>query len=79
MLTAPVGKELFVEKPTCVKDPEVGMMYMESVSLNETLEELAVIVQGTVVSELSTVKVMLVETEASEGPERPKYASPFIC
>jgi hypothetical protein len=45
--------------------------------LNVTSEELAVIVQGTVVSSSSTVKVTFVATSAQVGyPVVPMYASP---
>lgn len=49
----------------------VGMMYMDKVSLKETVEELAVMVHGIVESELSMVKVTLVDTEALDGPVSP--------
>lgn len=44
---------------------------MERVSLNETVDELAVMVQGMVESELSMVNVTFVDTEALDGPLSP--------
>ena len=45
--------------------------------MNVTSEELVVMVQGTVVSSSSTVKVMFVATSAKVGyPAVPTYASP---
>ena len=51
-------------------------MYISRVSLKETVVELAVMVQGTVVSLVSVVKVMLVAVP-QDGADWPIYASPF--
>lgn len=78
VVTAPVGKVLLLEKPTCVNDPVVGTMYIDSVELNDTVELFGEIVHAVVVESESRVKVTLVLTAAHDGAAAvPAYASPI--
>lgn len=52
-------------------------MYNSSVSLKETVVELASMVHGTVVSLESVLKVMFVDVPDQVGASRPMYASPI--
>jgi hypothetical protein len=55
----------------------VGTMYNSSVSLNETVVELASMVHGTVSSLESVLKVMFVDVPDQVGACNPMYASPI--
>jgi hypothetical protein len=71
VVTPPVGTVPLVDtKPTCSKEPLVGIMYISRVSLKETEVEFALIDQGTVVSLVSAVKVMFVDVPQL-GPSEP--------
>lgn len=77
VVVAFVGRESWLEaKPTWVKEPESGTMYIEIVSLKITVLELAVIVHGSVVETESVEKVTFVERSAKAGTVLPIYASP---
>lgn len=81
MLTPPVGKSVLAAKPTAANDPLVGIIYNSLVELNETVDELGWMVQGTVVSLSSMVNVIAVETDAFRVPmlsPPPKYAYPIF-
>jgi hypothetical protein len=79
VVTPPVGVSAEEANPTWLNDPEVGMIYISSVELNLTDVELDVMVQGTVVSELSAVIVTLTEVPVQlEGTDSPTYARPGI-
>jgi hypothetical protein len=68
VVTALVGKvSLLEEKPTCVKSPVVGTMYIDLVELKDTVVLLGEIVQAVVVESGSRVKVIFVAAVAQEG------------
>jgi hypothetical protein len=68
VVTASVGKvSLLEEKPTCVKSPVAGTMYIDLVELKDTVVLLGEIVQAVVVESGSRVKVIFVATVAQEG------------
>jgi hypothetical protein len=68
VVTALVGRaSLLEEKPTCVNDPVVGTIYIDSVELKDTAVLFGEIVQAVVVESGSTVNVIFVATVAHEG------------
>ncbi len=67
-MTAAVGKvSLLEEKPTCVKSPVVGTIYIDLIELKDTVELLGEIVQAVVVESGLRVNVIFVATVAQEG------------
>ncbi len=71
-VTAPVGKvSLLEEKPTCVKSPVVGTIYIDLVELKDTAVLLGEIVQAVVVESGSRAKVIFVATVAQDGDVDP--------
>lgn len=78
VVTASVGKvSLLEEKPTCVNDPVVGTIYIDSVELKDTVVLFGEMAHAVLVESGSRVKVTLVATVAHEGaPVVPTYASP---
>ncbi len=73
-----MGREaLLEEKPTWVKEPEVGTMYSDSVVLKFTEVLFGEMVQAVVVSSGSRLKVIFAATVAQVGElVVPMYASP---